>query len=114
MIDLVVCSVAEAEYADALCWYAERSVSAAERFDAEFDQAMQTIASDPERFPKCDERHHYYLMCRFPYQIIYRQEATALRKTRPVVRLRRPPAHRCHCVGMNLSYRNVRVRLSVA
>jgi len=49
------------------------SVSAAERFDAEFGQAMRTIASDPERFPKCDERHHYYLMRHFPYQIIYRQ-----------------------------------------
>jgi plasmid stabilization system protein ParE len=73
MIDLVVCSAAEAEYVDALCWYAERSASAAERFDAEFDLALQTIASDPERFPKCDEHHHHYLMRHFPYQIIYRQ-----------------------------------------
>jgi plasmid stabilization system protein ParE len=73
MIDLFVCSAAEAEYADSLSWYAERSVSAAERFDAEFDQALQTIASDPERFPRCDQRHHYYLMRHFPFQIIYRQ-----------------------------------------
>lgn len=42
MIDLVVCSAAEAEFADGLCWNAERSVSMAERSDAEFDQAMQT------------------------------------------------------------------------
>jgi plasmid stabilization system protein ParE len=73
MIDLVVCSAAEAEYADVLMWYAERSVQAAERFDAEFDQALETIASDPQRFPQCDNRHHYYYMRHFPYQIIYRQ-----------------------------------------
>ena len=73
MIDLVVCSAAEVDYAEALSWYAERSVQVAERFDVEFDQALETIASDPERFPRCDERHSYYLMRRFPYQIIYRQ-----------------------------------------
>jgi toxin ParE1/3/4 len=73
MIDLAVCSPAEAEYAEALSWYAERSVQAANRFDGEFDQALKTIASDPERFPRCDTRHHYYLMRHFPYQIIYRQ-----------------------------------------
>ncbi|MAG92180.1 MAG: hypothetical protein CMJ48_00295 [Planctomycetaceae bacterium] len=41
--------------------------------NAEFDQAMKTIAYDPERFPRCDDRHHYYLMRHFPCQIIYRQ-----------------------------------------
>ena len=73
MIDLVVCSAAEDEYVDALTWYAERSVEAAELFDAEFDQALQSIRSDPERFPQCDNRHHYYLMRHFPYQITFRQ-----------------------------------------
>lgn len=68
MIELVVCSTAEDEYADALTWYAERSVQAAERFDAEFDQALQTIATDPQRFPRCDDRHHYFLMRDFPYR----------------------------------------------
>ncbi len=73
MIDLVVCSAAEADYTEALSWYAERSIQAAERFDAEFDLALKTIAADPQRFPKCDERHHFYLMRDFPFQLIYRQ-----------------------------------------
>ena len=73
MIDLIVSSAAEGDYADALSWYAERSVHAAERFDADFDKALMAIASDPERFPQCDERHHFYLMRYFPYQVIYRQ-----------------------------------------
>ena len=73
MIDLLICSAAEGEYAEALAWYAERSVQAAERFDADFDQALEEIASDPARFPRCDERHQFYLMRHFPYQMIYRQ-----------------------------------------
>lgn len=73
MIELVVCSAAEAEYADALQWYAGRNVEAANRFDAELDRALQVISSDPERFPRFDERHHFYLMRNFPYQVIYRQ-----------------------------------------
>jgi plasmid stabilization system protein ParE len=76
MIELVVSSAAEGDYSDALSWYAERSVQAAERFDADFDEALRTIASDPERFPHCDDRHHFYLMQQFPYQVIYRQHGT--------------------------------------
>ena len=72
MTRLHVCSAAETEYTEALCWYAERSERAALQFDTEFDQALQTIAADPERFPKCDDRHRFYLMRRFPFQIIYR------------------------------------------
>ena len=72
MTELVVSSAAEGDYAEALKWYAERSVQAAERFDAELDRAFQSIASDPERFPRCDDRHQYYLMRHFPYQVIFR------------------------------------------
>jgi plasmid stabilization system protein ParE len=72
MIDVVVSSAAEDDFSEALSWYAERSGQAAERFDAEFNNAIQTIASDPERFPRCDDRHRYYLMQRFPYQGIFR------------------------------------------
>ena len=72
MTSLKVCSAAEAEYTKALCWYAERNEAAATDFDSEFDRACAAIAKDPERYPKCDERHRFYLMRRFPYQIIYR------------------------------------------
>ena len=73
MAELVVCSAVESDYAEALCWYTERSVHAADRFEAEFDHVLETIASDPERFPLCDDRHRYYLMHRFPYQVTYRR-----------------------------------------
>lgn len=72
MAEVRLASGAEADYTQALCWYAERSHRAAERFEAEFDQALLAIGTDPERFPRCDERHRYVLLRRFPYQVIYR------------------------------------------
>jgi plasmid stabilization system protein ParE len=75
MAKLRVTSPAEREYTEALCWYAERSVAAANRFDEEFARALQVIASDPERFPVCDARHRFYLMRPFPFQIIFRSLA---------------------------------------
>ena len=73
MTDLTLSSAAEEDYAEALASYAARSVEAAERFDADLDHALATIASDPERYPQCDQRHRFYLMRHFPYQVIYRQ-----------------------------------------
>lgn len=72
MADLIVCSAAERDYTDALRWYTQRSSDAANEFDAEFDRALKVIAEDPHRFPLCDRRHRFYLMRRFPFQIIYR------------------------------------------
>ncbi|MCI0331905.1 MAG: type II toxin-antitoxin system RelE/ParE family toxin [Planctomycetes bacterium] len=73
-----IISAAEREYTEALCWYTERSQRAAEGFDAEFDNALAAISSDPLRFPLIDERHRFYLMDRYPYQVIYRMEAGEL------------------------------------
>lgn len=75
MIELVVSSAAEVDYSNALSWYAQQDVAVAEQFDTEFDRVMQTIAEDPSRFPLCDDRHHFYLMRRFPYQLIFREAA---------------------------------------
>lgn len=74
MAEVVISSPAEREYAEALTWYAQRSVLAAVRFDAEFDRAVAAITAQPDRFPRCDDTHRYFLMHRFPYQIIYRQQ----------------------------------------
>lgn len=74
MAKVLVASAAEADFTEALCWYAERSRQAAENFEAEFEQALAAIAADPHRFPKCDQRHQYYLMRRFPFHVIYRAE----------------------------------------
>jgi len=72
MAELFISAAAEADYAVSLQWYAERSERAAERFEAAFIQAQEAIAKAPERFPLCDDRHRYYLLKRYPFQIIYR------------------------------------------
>ena len=72
MTSVIICSAAEVDFTESLKWYAERSIEAANDFDAEFDRAMSQIAADPERFPMCDARHRYFLLRRFPFRIIYR------------------------------------------
>ncbi len=69
-----IISAAEWEYTEALCWYAERSRCAAERFDEEFERVLKAIAENPRRYPRCDNRHRFCLMDRYPYQVIYREE----------------------------------------
>lgn len=72
MADVSFCSAAEVDYTESLKWYAERSIEAANDFDAELDRAISQIAADPERFPMCDQRHRYFLLRRFHFRIIYR------------------------------------------
>lgn len=78
MSKLVIAAGAEDDYAEALRWYAERSVRAAEGFQAELDRALESIAADPQRFPLCDAQHRYRLVRRYPYHIIYREVREAI------------------------------------
>ena len=73
MDKLLVAAAAEEEYTDSLRWYAERSTRVAERFEAEFEKALETIAAHPGRYPLCDNRHRFFLLKRYPFQIIYRK-----------------------------------------
>ena len=72
MAEVFLCSAAEMEYTNALCWYAERNENAALEFESEFDRSIREIAAHPNRFPKCDDRHRFFLMRKYPFQIIYR------------------------------------------
>ena len=72
MADIRVCSAAETEFTEALCWYADRNASVALEFDADFAESLSRIIESPERYPSVDDRHRFYLMRRFPFQIIYR------------------------------------------
>ena len=74
MADVLIGAGAEEDYADALSWYAARSERAARGFEAEFKRAIDAIAEAPRRFPLCDGQHRYYLMRRYPFQVIYREK----------------------------------------
>ena len=73
MDELLITEGAEEDYTASLKWYADRSPRAAEGFEAEFAQALERIAENPDRYPLCDDRHRFYLLKRYPFQIIYRQ-----------------------------------------
>lgn len=75
MADVLITKAAEHDYTESLSYYARRSADAAEGFELEFSEALAAIESHPDRYPMCDERHRYYLLRRYPFQIIYRQHA---------------------------------------
>ncbi len=77
MIELIICSEAETDFYTALKWYADRSADAAANFDEEVSRAIAAIALDPERLPKCDNRHRFYLLKKFPFQIIFRRDGAS-------------------------------------
>ena len=74
MSEPLILAAAEGDYFDALQWYAERSQRVAIGFEKEFERALDAIGSDPERFAHCGQRHRYYLMERYPFQVIFRVE----------------------------------------
>ena len=75
MDNLLIADAAEEEYTASLSWYAERSKRAAEGFEAEFRRALESISAHPDRYPLCDDRHRFYLLRRYPFQVIYREVA---------------------------------------
>lgn len=77
--EITIHPAAEAEYEEALGWYLDRSIEAAERFEAAFAEAIEAILTSPIMFPKCDEFHQYVLLQGFPYSLIYRVDDAATR-----------------------------------
>ena len=73
MADVLIAAGAERDYTEALAWYAQRSEGAARGFEAEFERAIQSIQEAPQRYPRCDGTHRFYLMRRYPFQVIYRE-----------------------------------------
>jgi plasmid stabilization system protein ParE len=74
MADLSFLPAAVADYQDALDWYQSRSAQAAAGFEAAVEVALRQIADAPERWTRCDDRHRFYILRRYPYSIVYRLE----------------------------------------
>ena len=72
MAEVRIGEEAEAEYTEALAWYASRSARAADGFEAAFALAVDQIGRTPERFPECDEAgYRFAVLGRYPYSVIY-------------------------------------------
>ena len=65
-------SVAEAEVAEALQWYRQRSPAAGRDFLAAVDQTLGRIQQDPESLPMVSRTLRRALLPHFPYGIYYR------------------------------------------
>ena len=78
MVDVLIVAGAEQDYSEALAWYAERSEGAARGFEAEFELRNSLDSGGPQRYPRCDEIFRFYLMRRYPFQVIYREASRGL------------------------------------
>ena len=69
---VVLRSAAEAEVADAVGWYAERSRDIAARFLLALDEALALVADNPAAFPMVRPPLRRCLLSHFPYAVYYR------------------------------------------
>ncbi|MBZ0116326.1 MAG: type II toxin-antitoxin system RelE/ParE family toxin [Sandaracinaceae bacterium] len=53
-------------------YYLERNADAAAAFLRELDRAVESIARNPERWPRFEHGTHHKLFRNFPYMIVYR------------------------------------------
>lgn len=67
--------LARKELRDAVQWYCERSVDAADRFVTQIERAIDRIESDPESHTLIGRNHHYVRVSQFPYMLIYQVNA---------------------------------------
>jgi len=65
---------AAADYDAAFDWYLERSPDAAGAFDTEFEHALAQIAQAPDRWARGSYHTYRFLLRRFPYLVIYREQ----------------------------------------
>ncbi|MFM7136916.1 MAG: type II toxin-antitoxin system RelE/ParE family toxin [Planctomycetota bacterium] len=68
----MVGDAAEAEYAAAASWYAQRSLAAAEGFTEAVAAAFRRILDRPQWGAACDDVHRQVIVRGYPSQIIYR------------------------------------------
>lgn len=72
MRSVQLCSAAQNDFIESLCWYAEQDTDSARHFESDFDAALNRIADSADTLPAFDDRHHYLQMRRFPFIIIFR------------------------------------------
>ena len=63
---------ARQDLAEGRDWYAEYSLTTAERFLNEIDRALDLIREAPERWPLFRLGMRRYVLSSFPYSIVYR------------------------------------------
>jgi len=63
--------IATQEYEDAIKWYEERSLLAAERFIKAVDERLDGISSHPKQYKNLFRNYHEVSTRKYPYTIVY-------------------------------------------
>lgn len=63
--------LARKELREAVQWYCERSVDAADKFVTQVEKAIDRIETDPESHALIGRNHRYIRVSQFPYMLIY-------------------------------------------
>jgi plasmid stabilization system protein ParE len=58
----------------AVSWYLDRSETAAVRFHAELNEAIDLIIQSPDRWPSGDHSTRRFVLKHFPFAVIYREK----------------------------------------
>jgi plasmid stabilization system protein ParE len=69
---------AATEYEAAFDWYFQRSRLAAQKFADELNQAVQSIAQSPQRWPSYMLSTRRFFLRHFPFAVIYRELPSAV------------------------------------
>jgi len=67
-----------AELKSAVEWYLERSEPAAQEFVADVDRALALVIESPRRWPLGEHGTRRFVLQRFPYAIMYREEGSGV------------------------------------
>lgn len=62
------------EYQNALEYYANRSLRAAQGFEQAISETLTRIGTTPEFYPLHDDRHREAILLKYPYAVLYRIE----------------------------------------
>ena len=65
---------AEAEARNSFLWYLDRSPTAAQGFQDAIDEAVDSLAEAPYRWPEVEPGIRRRLVSRFPYSLLYSVE----------------------------------------
>jgi plasmid stabilization system protein ParE len=66
------------ELKEALGWYLERNKTAAVKFVAELNRAMDLLIAAPQRWPAGEHGSRKFVLRRFPFAVLYREKQGAV------------------------------------
>ena len=69
---------AEADLSEAVAWYEARCPGLGLEFADVVRAALQTISANPERWPRRTQNTRQYRLQRFPYAVVYLEQADAI------------------------------------